>query len=295
MHRSLLPRRAPRAGFTLLELVIVLMILAALAGLVIAQVAQLGRTTDMAYTAKTQADVASNLQMHFVLQKRYPMRMDSLLVSTGAAPTAVYLPADTNADGNQDIGLPDSGPHLDRALTLGTADLATNMTYGQWRSFTRCGFEAVMDHDVSVKNSNESGVFLRPLGKSPESATKPNDGPQYAAIIDPNTANADAQKYLKQLFPSSTDASGNYIVPNNGVVVAVALGPNSSCIPDTMLNAPLYPGNDGSYYGHYVALFACYDSGERAQLVGVCDSYGRLANYSIKQFNESLPNNQRRG
>ena len=292
MNRHLLRRRArPRTGFTLLELVIVLMILAALAGLVISQVAQLGRSTDMAFTAKTQADVAENLQLHFVLQKRYPMRMDSLLVSNGAAPTGVYLPVSDPVTGEQIRGLPDSGPHLDRALVMGT--VGSGITAGQWRSFTRCGFETVMDHDATATDSNVSGAFLRNL----------SSGTQAAAIIDPDTTNATAQGYLKQLFPSSINDNGTpadtsddtYFVPGGGVVVAVALGPNSSCIPDTMLNAPLYPGCDGSYYGHYVALFACYESGERANLVGVADSYGRLSNYSIKQFNESLPNNQRRG
>src|SRR5688572_6948449 len=70
-----------RRAFTLLELVVVLAILATLAGLVISQVSMLGRSTDMAASAKTQADIANNLQLFFVLQKRFPQNMDSLLES----------------------------------------------------------------------------------------------------------------------------------------------------------------------------------------------------------------------
>ena len=67
-------------GFTLVELIVVLVIIAAVSGFVIPSVAALGRSTDMAASAKTQQDLANNLQQFFVLQKRFPQGMDSLLV-----------------------------------------------------------------------------------------------------------------------------------------------------------------------------------------------------------------------
>ena len=288
--------RAARA-FTLLELVVVLMILAALAGLVISQVAQLGRTTDMAYSAKTSSDIAENLQMHFVLQKRYPTHMDSLLVSTGGPPTGLYDPAD-DANGNQISGLPDSGPHLDRALEMAA------VSDGAIRSFTRAGFDVLVDHERNLTNSNNSGVYPRTLNRS-----APADHPfavvRTGLVTGRGATNSDSNLILSQLFPNTraagTDSTfgtddDTWTLPT-GVsdVVAVGLGPSSSCIPETMLNAPIYPGNDGTYYGHFVAYFACFENGERAILVGVSDSYGRLHRYVIEQFNESLPNNQRRG
>lgn len=292
-------------GFTLLELVIVLMILAALAGLVIAQVAQLGRTTDMAYTAKTGADLAENLQLHFVLNKRYPTHMDSLLVDAdnsggvttagdGLATDGVYVPAwfdgsnwidpPTEAQGR---GLPDSGPHLDRALVAG--QLANNAGY---RSFTRCGFGTLVDHvpgSSNTQNANESASIVRPLT---------NAATDFFAVVDTTGTNSDAQALLRQMFPSTLGVTGAglYSLPEGvEAIVAVGIGPRNSAVPESMLNAPIYPGNDGSYYGHYVAYFACFTSGERAILIGVSDSYGRLNRYAIEQFNESLPNNQRRG
>ncbi|HBP17271.1 MAG TPA: hypothetical protein DEA08_05665 [Planctomycetes bacterium] len=285
-------------AFTLLELVVVLMILAALAGLVIAQVAQLGRTTDMAYSAKTSADIAENLQLHFVLNKRYPTHMDSLLIDVGAdgitaagngvTADGVYVGAFNNAgtwtvsSGYQERGLPDSGPHLDDALV---AQQLQNVSGSQgYRSFTRCGFETLMDHDERASDSNNSGVITRNLS---------NATADWFACINPATPAG--QGYIAQLFPNSLNGT-TPVLPNDvEAIVAVGLGPRSSCIPETMLNAPLYPGNDKSYYGHFVAYFACYKSGERAVLVGVSDSYGRLHRYVIEQFNESLPNNQRRG
>lgn len=297
--------RRPQRGFTLLELVIVLMILAALAGLVIAQVAQLGRTTDMAYTAKTGADLAENLQLHFVLNKRYPTHMDSLLVDAdgsgdittagnGLTTDGVLVPAwfdgsdwidpPTSVQGS---GLPDSGPHLDRAL------VAANLVDGAgYRSFTRCGFETLVDHvrgADNTANANESATIVRPLSGA---AT------DFFAVVDTTTTNSDAQRILRQVYPSTLGVAGAglYSLPDEvEALVAVGVGPRNSAVPETMLNAPIYPGNDGSYYGHYVAIFAVFRSGERAVLVGVCDSYGRLNRYAIEQFNESLPNKQRRG
>lgn len=307
--------RLSTRGFTLLELVIVLMILAALAGLVITQVAQLGRTTDMAFTAKTGADIAENLQLHFVLNKRYPTHMDSLIVDAdnsgavyGAGVSAgngitgdgLYVPAVSDGAATptwsapsgsaQNRGLPNSGPHLDRAL------IAATVTEGAFRSFVRCGFETLMDHRANATNSNDSGTIPRDLSQSDGDSTGNEDNHLFA-VVDTTTTNSDAQRILGTVFPSTLDAAtGFYSLPSGvSAIVAVGLGPRSSCIPDTMLNAPLYPGNDGSYYGHYVAYFACFESGERAVLVGVSDSYGRLNRYAIEQFNESLPNNQRRG
>ena len=267
-------RRSPQRAFTLLELVVVITIIAALAGLVISQVGMLGRSTDMAATAKNQADVANNLQLFFVLQRRYPQGMDSLLVSTGAgvAPTGVYVPVDDPVTGDQIAGLPDSGPHLDRDLAIGT------LTAGQRRSLTRLGLDFVYDHDTTTigLNSNNSGVYQRVLDSS-----DPNMA--VALVVEGSDAAIRALPATQGVYPTGT------------TLVAVGVGPSSSCIPKTMLNAPIYPGNDGSYYGRYVAIFQVYESGERANLVGVCDSYGRFPDYTIQQFNESLPNGARRG
>jgi prepilin-type N-terminal cleavage/methylation domain-containing protein len=262
------PARA-RRGFTLLELVVVLAILATLAGLVISQVAMFGRSTDMAASAKTQADIANNLQMFFVLQKRFPQYMDSLLLSDGAAPTGVYGPVNDPVTGQQVRGLPASSPALHADLTLGT------LTANQRRSFTRCGFDVVMDHSASVVNSNDSGTLQRTL---------PSSGTMQAAVITPGSPAA------MKVYPGT-----NGLMPAGVQLVALGVGPRSSCIPKTMLNAPIYPGCDGAYYGRYVAIFAVYETGERATLVGVCDSYGRFPDYTIQQYNESLPNDSRQG
>src|SRR5262245_33827069 len=97
-------QRTSRRGFTLIELLVVIIIIAALAALIVPNIGSLGRSTDMAVSAKTQADIANQMNQFFVLQKRFPQGMDSLLDTTGA----VYAADTTNAD-TQTHGLPYGG------------------------------------------------------------------------------------------------------------------------------------------------------------------------------------------
>lgn len=281
LHQSIL--RPKRSAFTLIELVIVLVIIATLAGLVIPQVSMLGRSSDMAATAKTQADLANNLGTYFVLQKRFPLGMDSLLVGDGAGgdPTAVFLPQDLDGDGLQDTGLPDSGPHLDEDLVM--VNLADTSTFasGYARSLTRSGFEYVHDHDTTVVNANDSAKF------TPPRALDRSTSVWVAKLRDANFEGTNAD-LIGRLMP-------NGLVRPGTILVAMGIGPNNDMRSKTMTNAPIYPGCDGSYYGRYVAIFKVYDNGERASLVAVVDAYGRDPDYTQQQFNESLPDDSRRG
>lgn len=262
-----------RRGLTLIELVVVLLILAVLAGLVIPQVAMLSRTADMTGSADSQRELAGQIQLHFALLKRFPQRMDSLLVGG----TAVYVPV-VDGSGNQTSGLPASSitfPNgsgtLHGCLTPKTFANATGAEY--LRSITRCGFDFVMDHDAAVVNSNNSGTIERALS-----------GTVTLAEVTAGSGLARA------LFPGT-----NGVPPFNGRLFALGIGPRSSLIPNTMLQAPVYPGCDGSYYGRYIAVFNALPGGERANLVGVVDAYGRWPDYTQQQINESLPNGARQG
>lgn len=305
-------RRSLRSGFTLVELVVVLLIIATVAGLVIPAVASLGRTTDMAASAKTQQDVNANLQQFFVLQKRYPQGCDSLMIDATASgssttpdtpgsndgtPDAIYSPK-FDATGQQISGMTNSNPNLFGMLVVGT------LTANQRRSFTRGGFDYVFDHEVydwnantGVANSSDSAVFRRTL---------PSSGTMVAAVLNPAlgvnmTTSSGAYTLLRGLVPSelvqnTTNPQNWDWIPETGTqIVAVGIGPRCRLVPTTMLNTPIYPGNDGKYYGRYVAFFKVFESGERPVLVGVSDAYGRTSDYTIQQFNESLPNGARQG
>jgi prepilin-type N-terminal cleavage/methylation domain-containing protein len=310
MRMRTLPSR--RQGFTLVELVVVLLIVATVAGLVIPAVASLGRTTDMAASAKTQQDLANNLQEFFVLQKRFPQGLDSLLVdattsgstttpdtpgSNDGTPDAIYGPK-IDANGQQQSGMTTSNPNLYGSLTVGT------LTSNQRGSFTRGGFEYVYDHEVydwtagtGVVNANDSGVFQRAL---------PGSGTLTCAVLNPTVGvnmatTSGAYRLLRGLVPSelkpnTTNPANWDWSPETGTqIVALGIGPRSRLVPTTMLSTPVYPGDEGKYYGRYVAFFKVFETGERPVLIGVSDAYGRTSDYTIQQFNESLPNGARQG
>lgn len=278
MQKRFSPVRG-RSGLTLIELVVVLLIVAALAGLVIPQISMLGRSTDMAASAKSQADVANNVSLFFTLQKRYPRYMDSLLDGG----TAIYSAEDASGNPTTDpnaqatglpastITFPNGSARLSACLQVATLDNSGGAEY--YRSFSRCGFDFVMDHDRTILNSNNSGIIERPLAS----------GMNVAEVI-PGSGLARA------IYPATAGVG-----PANTRLIALGVGPRSSCIPTTMLQAPIYPGCDGTYYGRYIAYFQVFATGERAVLVGVSDAYGRWPDYTQQQFNESLPNGARQG
>ncbi len=293
-------RRSQR-GFTLVELIVVLLIIATVAGLVIPAVASLGRTTDMAATAKTQQDLANNIQQFVVLQKRYPQGMDSLLQvgavgATSGAPDGLYVPV--NSGGQQVSGMTSQSPNLFGLLTLDTATIAdaTNLEFR--RSFTRGGFDYVYDHQsydpvgaTGEPNANNSGKIQRVFaaGAIPVARLLGTVGTEAAALTPTQLT------ILRRMVPAEFNATGVYTPEAGTHLVAMGVGPNCRLVPTTMLNTPSYPGADGKYYGRYVGIFKVFATGERPVLVAVTDAYGRTSDYTIQQFNESLPNGARQG
>jgi prepilin-type N-terminal cleavage/methylation domain-containing protein len=262
-----------RRGFTLLELVVVLLIIATIAALAVPLVGYLGRSTDMAYSAKTQADLNNNLQLYFLLQKRFPQGLDSLLEGG----TAVYA-SDTTDPNTQTRGLPYAGAdgtRLQAQLTVGALANATGAEY--LRSFTRSGFDYLFDHDTTTINANNSATIQR--------FVVANGGTPAPTSV--NVAEVTGTYLIGKMVPQGLNA--------NERLIAVGIGPRNAAVNKTIANCPIYPGADGRYYGRFVAIFKIYASGERASLVGVIDSYCRTPDYTIQQFNESLPDGGRQG
>lgn len=265
-----------RRGFTLIELLVVLVIVAALAALIVPNIGMFGRSSDMAVSAKSQADIANQISLFFVTQKRYPQGMDSLLDTTGA----VYASDTTNAE-TQTRGLPYSGADGTRLQAQLTPTALTNATNAQYlRSLTRGGLDWVYDHDTAAVNSNLSNTSFRGL-------IADANGTGNAAPASVNVAEVTGSYMLGNLVPGGLKAGQR--------VVAFGFGQRNTAIGKFTATTPLYPGADKTYYGRYIVYLMIYASGERATLVGVSDSYGRVPDYTQQQFNESLPDGARQG
>lgn len=265
-----------RKGFTLIELLVVIVIIAALAALIVPNVGMFGRSTDMAVSAKSQSDVANNVQQFFVLQKRYPQGMDSLMDTTGA----IYASDTTNGD-TQTRGLPYSGADGTRLQAQLVAASLTNATGAEYaRSLTRGGLDWVYDHDTAVINSNASNTTFRGI-------VADANGTGNTAPTSINVAEVTGSYMIGKLAPAGLKAGQR--------IVAFGYGQKNTAIGKTSTTCPLYPGADKTYYGRYIVYLMIYASGERASLIGVSDAYGRTPDYTGQQFNESLPDGARQG
>lgn len=299
-------RRRRNGGFTLVELIVVLIIIAATAGLVIPAVAMLGRSTDMAVSADSQAALANNIQEFFILQKRYPQGMDSLLQvgaagATSGVPDGLYVKV-TDATGQQVSGMSDSSPNILGLLIFDNTTINDVGSIQFRRSFTRGGFDWVNDHQsydftgpAGEPNANISGKIRRgdpstglPAGAVAVARLKGT------VVGDPALSSANLD-ILRRIVPSEFNAAGTYTPESGTHLVALGIGPNCRLVPTTMINTPIYPGCDGKYYGRYIAIFKVFASGERPILITVMDCNGRTPDYTQQQFNESLPNGGRQG
>ncbi|HEY5313224.1 MAG TPA: prepilin-type N-terminal cleavage/methylation domain-containing protein, partial [Pirellulales bacterium] len=78
------PRSSRNPGFTLIELVIVMVILSTLAALVIPKLSFLQQQSVPVSGAATSQDVMNNLETFKTTTGFYPLRLDSLLTQSGA-------------------------------------------------------------------------------------------------------------------------------------------------------------------------------------------------------------------
>jgi len=248
---------ARRAGLTLIELVMVLVILVALAGLVVPQLDFLRRSSDKGTASVTMKNVSENVQLYRTFKGSYPNNWDSLI---GAGGSDIY------------DNLPKPGKYTTSTLT---ADEAA--------SFTKIGMTTLLDHDDSLAyrgQPGDSGQVDRAIA----------DGETVVIVTDPDIVNS---MYPGATFDGErvTDASELYDIK----LVALGFGPNNEAVGQTVMSPPAYAGVDPlTEYNRYLAVFAVFEPKagvntvqKRAQLKAVLDSAGDFLNQEIIEFNEN--------
>jgi prepilin-type N-terminal cleavage/methylation domain-containing protein len=269
-----------RVGFSLMELMVVVAILAVLAGLVIAKIDYARRDANMAAGALSCGDVAQNIQLYLATTERLPNGLDSLLDTTGA------LYAGPSGSGGGIIGITDGVGNIPSQ----TAPLSFTAGDKRLNSLFRVGMSFVNAHSLSASNASDSGVTAQPLGTTSPTGTTLN-----AATLLCVNGNS---SIWNSVFPPNVwgTATGQTMEVNSSGVtvtlVCLGVGPGNSMNGVTMMSPPQYPGPDSNvYYYRYVALFAVYSDGSRAQLKGVIDPYGRTIDSSLQQYSTSGPDN----
>lgn len=298
--RRMTPARRTRAGFTLLELLVVVSILAVLAGLVITKIDFVRRQADMAAAADTTAELSRNIQMYVTVKGVLPDGMDSLLDSADSSRISRWIY--------------DSSPSLvpDATPTAGNTNVSVLGTSGADRRLNSLGRMGVL----TLMDLSDSAGFASDAGTVPRSIDRRTPGVDaHVLVIRPGSSiwnqvfppavygTPGASETESMFMPAadivsrvgdgSTDQVRNVSFGINTTVslVVMGIGRGSSMNGITMSGPPIYPAPDPeSRYYRYVALVAVYGDGRRAQFKTVLDPFGRTNAAELAEFANAKPN-----
>ncbi|MBM84795.1 MAG: hypothetical protein CMM47_02080 [Rhodospirillaceae bacterium] len=273
MKKSYSNRQSRRQmGLTLIELVMVLVVLTALAAMVVPIIDNVRRTSDKATASAVMKQLLENISLYRTTKGIYPSNFDSLL---------------DDADQSVASSLAKSGKGISHALTANEAT-----------SLTAIGIKQVQDLDVD----NSLGLTYRNRpGNSGVSPRTLATGQQVYVVTDGNI--------VRSVYPLEGSVAaanaGDYglhsatgtITKANGIrvkLVVFGVGPRSDLVGQTMMSPPAYSGVTAAdtKYNRFLAIFAAYDGGvttskRRAQLKGAMDSTFDFLNQEINEVEEN--------
>lgn len=246
------------SGFTLIELVVVLAILAAIAGLVVPQIDSLRRSSDKGTASHTIATVSQNTQLYRTLKGNYPHRFDSLLQPSGALHTKL-------------------SSKITAAMSTATvtAGAGTIADPNYLKSLADVGITQLMYHDEALAPNFSQNL----PGNSGNTETTLTATSTVATLVNPPTTSK-GRNMVGSIYPDG--------IPAGVLIVLVGVGQNTTSIGQTMQSAPSYQGVDANTtYNRYVLAFAAYATGKRARLIGSFDSTGDFLTQEIDEYNEN--------
>ena len=312
-------RRTSRiGGFTLIEMLVVIAIIAAVAGIAISRIDWVRRQADMATAAASTHSLSSNIQVYEISKGVLPDGVDSLLTPVD---TNSYAPASATVS----KWIYDSSPSLvPKAGASGNTKVAV-LPAAVIGSLGRMGVLTVMDHDTNSTYATDSGTIPRSIDRSLE-PVKSSGAPFlvvrpgssiWNAIFPPavfGTPTTDEKAGLGDTTLSPVGGPGSMHMPAPDVIarvgngssdqvrnityglntdvylVLVGIGKGCSMNGVSFANPPVYsaPDPDSRYY-RYVAVIACFGDGRRAQFKTVLDPFGRTNADDIQQYIQAKP------
>lgn len=249
-----------RGGFTLIELVVVVAVLAILAGLVLPKLDVFKLKANKATAAANIAGVDRFVESFKCQKDNYPDGWDSLL--DNAAPTTLYTKLDPQLTG--------SIPGSPIKLTV----MTTGLTVNQARSLNRVGILNMHHHDATAGFPGNSALTAN---------TAIASGVRLATLNAP--ADGDAQAIINELYPNG--------LPSGKTLVVFGLGPLSELCNNTSGNAtlhgaPFYANTDQlKYYNRFLALFEVDDNGGRAKFLCALGADADRLNEEVVDFYEN--------
>lgn len=262
-----------RAGFTLIELIIVLAVLASLAALVVPTLGFVKDQTDTSLAANGAQQALNNLETFKAATGRYPDRLDSLMDETGNFYQPIY-----DISGG-------TAPYIGEVT--GSSDFI-------WYFIQNGGgMSEVAVHDstnvpgASSFDPNKAGVSA-PISSSPLNIVR--EGTSYtgkrAAILSTCFPNQD---------PTDV-AAGRATVPEGHTLVLMGIGASNAAVGATMAQAPLAPTKsayDPDEYDRFIAVFDVTSGGPnfrgQMKLKAVLDPQFNVVARNIAAYQSSTP------
>ncbi len=240
LHHALRAARSgkPRQGLTLLELVVVMIILAALAGIIVPLLPNLARKGHTSAGATNLGEIAKAIQLYASQNgDSFPNNYDSIVNETGAI--ATYVPTSGTA-----------------ALTAGT------LTAAELKTLTDVGITTIVQMIEKPATPGSWSPTFYPYGTS--SSTPPTP----VTLTEDSTTVA----FLNPLV-----AAAKFALPNDGKYVVFGLGKYCTAASTVMNEAPVWysPVQDmdpASKYARFGLVFQVAGAGgatlSRAKFVG---------------------------
>lgn len=263
-----------KRGFTLMELLVVLGILALLATILIPKLSTLEERSRSAVQAYSTADVARQLEIFNALNRKYPDGFDTLLDTTG---NTLYSKL---------------APELKAPNTVLTT---VTLTAAQLQSLSLAGVGHAFLHDTAATVvPNNSGNDRRHFGSGTGHDGTANIS-TFAAIDKTTTSEGfsilvnDFGLNPNRNFPDTSGTPYPRITANEYVVFG--LGNKSTFVQSQVMEAPsLDHANSATSYSRALLVYevptaAAANVGTKAKLVGIIGPDGRTKAMSVSDFN----------
>lgn len=263
-----IPRKHNQAGFTLIELAVVLLILVGLAGLLLPYVSNFDEDTKNSTSANNLKAVNNAIAQYETRYRAFPDKFDSLVNTSGTAALIDYFPTagETIAPATANLELCSLTADSLKSLKLAEIDSLYYMKDGSaTNEFDSATFNA---EDLAVGTNGV--VTLLDTG-----ATYAN---KVACLTQPNGAGTLANSGVKKIVVDKMgvevdgDDLSETATEHENQFVVFGIGQKTQMSGKTLTDAPVHfmNGNDNptSKYGRYLAVFKVSKEGKRATYVG---------------------------
>jgi len=265
---------AVRRGLTLMELVVVMVILIALAGLVLPLLPSLLTKAHDSVTTTNISEVGKTIEGFFNANLAYPDQFDSLVDASGAMYTGLIFNSLNPVSQNTFTVV---GNVATTTTSSGQPLYTGALSAGQAQSLYLGGFRNLMVMSTSTTSPPAFGAtFPNPGGAGPYVGMPGTTGamtpiPTPASGSGGPTVLFADNNYISQklnVFPPASDPNCNYVV--------VGLGPYCTLVGARTLgltDAPLAFGEHNYEqplvaYARYLCVFRVYSDGSRCEFVG---------------------------